>query len=141
MFAIFCLLACHFCDHVPEQGVGESAHAFVEVPYKSVVEGHLLIAPKRHVEFFEALTAEEVVEMHALIQKARAKALEVLGPHDYLLLQKNGEGAGQSVPHVHIHYLPRMEGTAAFLWRFLTRPYGGPDAPEVISTYQEHFTF
>ena len=43
-------------------------------------------------------------------QKVAKAVFKTLNPHGVNLLQANGEGAGQSVPHLHIHIMPRVEG-------------------------------
>jgi len=43
-------------------------------------------------------------------QRIAKAAISVLTPHGVNLLQANGEGAGQSVPHLHIHIMPRVAG-------------------------------
>ena len=72
--------------------------------------GHCLIVPKRHVaEFFQATTEEKLAffelvdEMKALIDKKHA-------PDGYNIGVNIGEMAGQSVPHIHIHMMPRYKG-------------------------------
>ena len=74
--------------------------------HKPAAPGHVLIVPKRHVERFEDLTAEEIGEIGDAIKKIDRAVRSIFGNADYALLQKNGKGAGQSVPHVHFHYLP-----------------------------------
>lgn len=77
---------------------------------KPVVPGHCLIIPKRHVERFEQLTDEEALRITQVIKKVNVAAQKVFAASSYLLLQKNGPEAGQTVPHVHVHYMPRQTG-------------------------------
>ncbi|MEQ4207748.1 HIT family protein [Actinopolymorpha sp. B9G3] len=73
--------------------------------------GHLLVIPKRHVEsLFDLEPAEEAALMTAMMQAARA-VRAVLDPDGVLLIQRNGIAAGQEVPHVHFHVIPRAAGT------------------------------
>ena len=71
---------------------------------------HLLIIPKRHVERFEELRADELAAMMELIKKVDGAAKKVYGTTGSVILQKNGAEAGQSVPHVHFHYIPCERG-------------------------------
>lgn len=75
------------------------------IDYKPITEGHALIVPRRHVERFEELSPEEWVEIFDVVQKTHRAAEALYGKSDYLLLQKNGRGVGQTVPHVHFHYV------------------------------------
>lgn len=74
--------------------------------HKPAVPGHVLIIPKRHVERFEELTGAEMALIQETIKKVDVAVRKLHGNKGYLLIQKNGRDAGQSVPHVHFHYLP-----------------------------------
>jgi diadenosine tetraphosphate (Ap4A) HIT family hydrolase len=103
--------SCVFCNPqvLARQVLFEDKDVLVVYPYKPVVFGHILILPKRHVERLENLTPEEFLVMGKTIQKVHAHVSQVFKEKDYLILQKNGKLAGQSVPHVHFHYLPRSD--------------------------------
>lgn len=99
---------CPFCNPeiLKRQTFYEGEKILGILTYKPATQGHVLIIPKRHVERFEDLTAEEIQELAQGIKKIDPIIRKNFGNTDYLLLQKNGKTAGQSVPHVHIHYLP-----------------------------------
>jgi diadenosine tetraphosphate (Ap4A) HIT family hydrolase len=100
------------------------------ITHKPAVPGHVLVIPKRHVERFEELTVEEMVEIQIAIQKIDRMVRGAFGYKDYVLLQKNGRGAWQSVPHVHFHYLPAAR---CFALRFLISPWLKPLTTEEIA--------
>jgi diadenosine tetraphosphate (Ap4A) HIT family hydrolase len=65
------------------------------------------------VERFEMLSEEEMVQIARGIKKVNLAVMKVFGTCSYLLHQKNGLEVGQSVPHVHFHYIPRkMDDTS-----------------------------
>lgn len=68
--------------------------------------GHLLVTPKRHVARLEGLQPQEWLEMHEIFQKLRAVFSAAYGKEDFLIMQRNGVGAGQTVFHVHFHCYP-----------------------------------
>ena len=93
--------------------------------YKPLLEGHSLIVPKRHVERFENLTPDELVEIGSVISKVQQVFKKVYGKEDYVLFLQNGVAAGQTDPQVHFHMIPRgNEGLVVvkvkLLWAFLT---------------------
>ena len=104
--------ACAFCDHaiLNRQKFYEDEHVCALYTHKPMLPGHCLIIPKRHVYRFETLTQEEISHLGMLIKKVNQASMEVFGTSSYLLLQKNGYESGQTVPHVHFHYIPRKEG-------------------------------
>ena len=76
--------------------------------HKPILPGHCLIIPKRHAERFEDLSDKEMAQIFQVIKKVDTAASHVFGTSAYLLLQKNGYEVGQTVPHVHFHYIPRQ---------------------------------
>jgi histidine triad (HIT) family protein len=104
------------------------------ITHKPALPGHVLIIPTRHIERFEELTAQEMAEIAVAIQKIDKRIRETFGYPDYLLLQKNGRGAGQSVPHLHFHYIPAGKCLA---FRFLISPWLKPLSAEEISRLKD----
>jgi diadenosine tetraphosphate (Ap4A) HIT family hydrolase len=78
------------------------------------------VIPNRHVARFEDLSQEEMADMQKTIRKVDHAVRTLYGYSDYLLMQKNGPLAGQTVPHVHFHYLP---GANFLTLRFLASPW------------------
>jgi histidine triad (HIT) family protein len=101
-------------------------------PHKPIVPGHVLILPARHVARYEELTQDELEAIGALVRRIHEGAKELFHEEDYLLLQKNGREAGQSVLHLHFHYLPRSKnmGQLTFIVRLFFMPWMKPISPE-----------
>ncbi|HSX38616.1 MAG TPA: HIT family protein [Chlamydiales bacterium] len=100
---------CAFCDPdiLSRQIIYHDDQCSAILDYKPAVQGHMLIIPNRHVERFEDLTTKELIAIHSMIGKVNLAEQKIFGATGYLLMQKNGKEAGQSVPHVHFHYFPR----------------------------------
>jgi len=103
---------CAFCTQkvLDAQTIYEDDLVRVLYPYQPIVPGHFLIIPKRHVERFEELTDEEMLQISRVIKKVHKAAVKEFDADSYLILQKNGIEAGQTVPHVHFHYIARKKG-------------------------------
>lgn len=103
---------CAFCDPkvLDNQKFYEDDLVIALYQLRPIFPGHFLIIPKRHVERFEMLNEEEIVQIGRAIKKLNKIAEKVFGISSYLLAQKNGIEVGQSVPHVHFHYIPRKVG-------------------------------
>lgn len=122
--------ACSFCDPevIERQSFYEGELILALCDYRPILPGHCLVIPKRHVERYEDLTEAESIEMTLFIKKLHKAVSKVQGSDDYLLLQKNGKSIGQSVPHVHIHYIPKRStesGELTTLARFFWVPRFG----------------
>lgn len=99
---------CHFCTR-PDL-VLENKLAYATFDTNPVSPGHCLVMPNRHVpEYFQA-TAEEKVAIWALADEMKTVIDHEYKPDGYNLGVNIGEAAGQSVPHIHIHIIPRYHG-------------------------------
>lgn len=82
-------------------------------PYNN---GHLMVAPYRHVDTLEAMHAAEQTEMMTLAAQACALLRGVLQPHGFNLGLNLGTAAGAGLKdHVHLHIVPRWEGDTNFM--------------------------
>lgn len=116
--------SCAFCDPkvLEYQKFYEDEFVVALYTHRPIFPGHSLIIPKRHVERFEMLSETEIAQIGQVIKKVNEAAQKVFGTSAYLLLQKNGKEVGQTVPHVHFHYIPRQVGDDSTL-KFLVRMY------------------
>jgi len=78
-----------------------------------VSPGHTLVIPLRHVRSFFELTNEERQDLFALLDSAKARIDIELSPQGYNIGVNDGLVAGQTVPHLHIHLIPRYRGDRA----------------------------
>lgn len=83
-----------------------------------VSPGHTLIIPRRHVGSFFEVTDAERNELMTAIAQAKQDLDSESGPDSYNIGINDGPAAGQSVPHLHIHLIPRYSGD-------LKEPRGG----------------
>jgi ATP adenylyltransferase len=82
-------------------------------PYNN---GHLLIAPNRHVATLAGLTRDESIELMALTQRAECVLTEAYQPEGVNVGANLGRPAGAGiVDHVHMHLVPRWTGDTSFM--------------------------
>ncbi|MBI3317728.1 MAG: HIT domain-containing protein [Candidatus Omnitrophica bacterium] len=82
-------------------------------PYNN---GHLLVAPFRHVGRLDALEAEEWSELFSLACDAIARMQKALSPHGYNVGINLGRASGAGIPgHLHLHVVPRWMGDTNFM--------------------------
>ncbi len=104
---------CPFCSIAPERIVLDSTHAFVIRDGFPVSPGHALIIPKRHVGSFFDVTDAERADLMSLLAAARDEIEREFRPASYNIGINDGAAAGQTVPHLHIHLIPRYAGDRA----------------------------
>ena len=75
-----------------------------------VFPGHSLVIPKRHVGSFFDVTVLERAALLALLDRAKERVAEQHRPDGYNIGINDGPSAGQTVPHLHIHRIPRYDG-------------------------------
>ena len=74
------------------------------------VDGHTLVITKEPAEGILDLSPEGAAALIRTTQKIAKAMKKGLGPSGVMLVQLNGAAAGQSIPHIHFHVLPREEG-------------------------------
>ncbi|MBJ6752128.1 HIT family protein [Geomonas sp. Red421] len=102
--------ACPFCRIDPAQVLLENDLAFAFHDGFPVTLGHTLVVPKRHVASFFETTAEEQAALFDLVGRMRELLLQQHAPDAFNIGVNDGVAAGQTVPHLHIHLIPRYAG-------------------------------
>jgi diadenosine tetraphosphate (Ap4A) HIT family hydrolase len=101
---------CVFCTLPAERIISESAHGFVIRDGFPVSEGHTLVISRRHVASFFDLTQAEREDLLRLLEAAKVELDQMFRPAGYNIGINDGPAAGQTVPHLHIHLIPRYTG-------------------------------
>jgi bis(5'-adenosyl)-triphosphatase len=104
------MIDCPFCaSGVSDLSFMESDRFRAIVNIAPICPGHSLIIPKRHVESLLALDDGEVAEMVNLSRRAMALLTRVHAADGFDWTIQESEAAGQSVPHLHLHLIPRKK--------------------------------
>ena len=101
---------CPFCAPPADQILIEGNEVTVLWDTHPVSPGHVLVVPRRHVGSFFQSTATEREEMFRLADEAQRILAEKHAPDGFNLGINDGPAAGQSVPHLHLHMIPRYRG-------------------------------
>ena len=106
-------MPCPFCTLSPDRILRSNDHAIALRDAYPISPGHTLIVPRRHVgSFFEA-TADERTALLALLDEAKHGLDIEFAPASYNIGINDGPAAGQTVPHLHVHLIPRYDGDCA----------------------------
>jgi ATP adenylyltransferase len=83
------------------------------------INGHLLVAPLRHVPTLEALTGKEKLDLIAMVEKSIGVLKEVMNPGGFNVGLNLGKEAGAGVEdHIHFHVVPRWSGDTNYMTVF-----------------------
>lgn len=107
---------------LPNVKICEDAKTLAFMDIMPATEGHVLVIPKEEAETIFDLSPEgasDLINATKRVAAAVRKALECPG---IMLAQLNGAAAGQSVPHVHFHVLPRTQANFSLHGRTMADP-------------------
>ena len=100
---------------IPAVIVYEDAQVIAFMDTGQVNPGHVLVATKRQVETVMELAEAEAAHLFAIATRVAKAVQAAFTPEGMTLLQTNKPAGWQTVPHVHIHVLPRYTGDGAEL--------------------------
>jgi len=102
---------CIFCRRVDL--VYQDELSFISQDKYPASPGHLLIIPNRHVPNYFDCTADEITELWSNVHRAKQMVEKKHTPDSYNIGINVSKAAGQSVPHTHIHLIPRYKDDVA----------------------------
>lgn len=103
---IFCKIA---AGEIPSATIYEDDDFRVILDIEPASKGHALILPKEHYANLYELPEELAAKALVVAKKVVTKMTDVVGCDGYNVLQNNGEVAGQTVFHFHMHLIPRYK--------------------------------
>ena len=105
---------CIFCKiangEIPSATLYEDEDFRVILDLGPASKGHALILPKAHAANIYEISDDMAAKAMILAKKMATKMTEALKCDGFNIVQNNGEPAGQTVFHFHMHLIPRYEG-------------------------------
>ena len=135
---------CIFCKiiqgEIPAAKVFENEHVLAFLDISQVTKGHTLIIPKVHKENLFELTpeiAKNIFEVAPTIANALKETYQPIGLN---AVNNNGEKAGQSVFHFHLHLIPRYGEGDGFgaVWKNNQSDYSSLDLQQMAADINSH---
>jgi len=112
--------SCTFCrivaGEIPAARIFEDTHAVAFLDHRPLFAGHCLLVPKTHFETLQELPSDLACRLFAHARRLSAAVEDGLGAEGAFVAVNNR--VSQSVPHVHIHVVPRRKGDGlkGFFW-------------------------
>jgi histidine triad (HIT) family protein len=126
---------CAFCAII---GGDEKAVIILEterliafLDHRPLFRGHTLLAPKQHVRLLSDLPGDQVPEFFRAAQRLERGVEDGLGADGSMILINNV--VSQSVPHLHLHVIPRNKRDGLRFWLGPRHPYDGPAQAEAYA--------
>lgn len=108
--------ACAFCEIVAGTAEGHVVHRDDEViaflDRSPLIKGHVIVAPRAHVETLDDLPPDLIAPVFSVVQRVSRAFQRSLGADGSLTVSNTR--VSQSVPHVHVHVVPRRQGDGLF---------------------------
>ena len=97
---------------LPSHKVYEDKISLVFMDIMPRSDGHCLVIPKYESVHLLDIPTIELAQLMAVVQKVAGAAKQAFNADGILIQQSSGAAAGQEVPHLHFHVMPRKEGVA-----------------------------
>ena len=105
------MIDCLFCQIVRRQSeasiVYENEYTMAFMNTRQGNPGHVLVVPKRHVETLDQLDSDLAAHLFQAVTHVARGLQAAFKPDGLNIWQSNGIAAGQEIPHIHVHLLPR----------------------------------
>lgn len=112
---------CIFCNiiigKIPCYKTFENDDVMAFLDINPVSHGHTLVVPKKHFTNMEDITEEELGKLIKAVKKVAYALKNGLGAAGYNVQLNNDPEAGQEVPHIHFHIIPRRQGDGLKIWK------------------------
>jgi len=132
---------CIFCKitngDIPSAKVYEDENVYAFLDISQVTKGHTLVIPKEHNENLFELNPETAGPFFQSVQKVAQAIQAAFSPKGLNLLNNNGETAGQTVFHYHMHLIPRY-GTEDGFHPTFKESNGNYDLADISSAISSH---
>lgn len=112
---------CILCDtvkgKVKSEKIYEDAKVFAILAPTPAAIGHVIVIPKFHYQIIEQIPDYEIAHIFKTVNKLSSAVFEATGAKGTNVIVQNGVAAGQSIPHVCVHIIPRNENDGiSFQW-------------------------
>jgi histidine triad (HIT) family protein len=121
---------CIFCrivsGELPCTRIYEDDHVLAFLDIGPIIKGHTLVIPKRHYDPITETPPEVLANLIGVVRAIAIAQVEGLSADGINVTQANGRVAGQVVPHIHFHVIPRFKGDG-HSWNWNARSYESPE--------------
>lgn len=129
-------MGCPFCSdmEIQERILFSTEYSFAFLTQTPIVPGHTLISPKRHIATLDELSGAEWKDMWDMFSQVKQALAKTFQSEGFNFALNEGTCAGQTVPHIHFHILPRKQGDTGIIEyeprKFLYRPGSREKTPQ-----------
>lgn len=117
---------------IPATIVYEDSATLAFMDIGPVIKGHTLVIPKTCYSSVTQTPDSVLAQLMSVCKRIAAAQIDGLGADGVNIIQNNGSVAGQVVPHIHFHIIPRFEGDGHH-WNWTVKKYDSPAEMEQVA--------
>lgn len=131
---------CLFCKivagEIPNYTVYQDENVLAFLDIHPCSKGHTVVIPKKHFGVLQEMDAETFSGLMQGLRAAQEKVQEKINPDGMNIAINNGPAAGQAIPHVHWHILPRWENDGGGSAHSIVRSKDTGDIKETAKLFE-----
>ncbi len=132
---------CIFCKiakgEIPSHKIYEDKHTFAFLDIQPHAKGHTVVIPKKHTITVFNMEDADYKNLMMSVRKCMEKIRGNLNPDGFNVGWNHNSAAGQVVPHLHIHILPRYNGDGGGSMHSVVKNHGGMSVEGVAGLFKE----
>ncbi|QHI69503.1 HIT family protein [Tichowtungia aerotolerans] len=117
---------------IPATIVYEDQDTLAFMDIGPIIKGHVLVIPKTCYDPITETPDEVLCKLIRVAKQVASAQMNVLGADGVNIIQNNGKTAGQEVPHLHFHVIPRFENDGHH-WNWNAKCYDNPEEMEQLA--------
>jgi histidine triad (HIT) family protein len=110
-------MACIFCriasGEIPAEIVAKDEHAVAFLDVTPLADGHTMVVPHAHVATIEEMAPADAAGLFRMVHQLAGPVRTAVGSAGSTIGINNGAATGQTIPHVHVHIVPRRADDGA----------------------------
>ncbi|MFA5987121.1 MAG: HIT family protein [Candidatus Paceibacterota bacterium] len=110
---LFCKIA---AGQIPSAKICETEKSFAFLDINPIRPGHTLVIPKKHSKNIFEINEDDLTDVVKTVKRVAIAVQESLGAKGVNVLNRNNAVAGQAVPHLHFHVVPRNVSDGLETW-------------------------
>jgi histidine triad (HIT) family protein len=133
---------CIFCKivnkEIPATVLYEDDDVLVFMDIGPIIKGHALVISKQHHDPVTETPNDVLTKLHLTAKRIAKAQMNGLGADGVNIMQNNGTAAGQEVPHIHVHVIPRFDNDGHH-WNWNAKKYENlEEMAELAEKMQNH---
>ncbi len=130
---------CIFCKiinkEIPNYTVYEDENTLAFLDIHPHAKGHTVVVPKKHAEKVSDLEDDQIAGLFQAVKKTMARIESALSPDGYNVGWNDRPAAGQVVPHLHVHIMPRWQGDGGGSMHSIVKAPGNTPVAEIAALF------